>query len=603
MTLLPVLAQHKKVETWYDVKKKILKESYYVLSGQKALLDSVYTSYYITGKMKVNGYYIRGKASGPWEYYYENGNLKMKGLLKDKGNEGKWQYYYENGKLNMEGFMDRGVRDGEWKFYFENERLKAQGSYRREKKEGLWKYYYEDGQFKAQCIFSNDRGNYQEVYPSGNRKSEGDIVGGKSFGLWKYYYENGPLKAEGQEKDGIKEGMWKFYHPSGNLMSEGTYSKGLSEGSWKYYYDNGKLSSEGLESGGKKEGYWKLYYKNGTFKGEGNFVSGDGSYKEYYESGKLKLEGFVKNDRNQGQWKYYYENGTMEGMCFFNEGIGKYTGFYESGKISMEGMIEGGNKTGIWKLYNEDGSIAGYYRTYYENDVPVFKAIAEGSADSTRKDTIAKYAKPKIRIPKRKSRYFIPKVNEFRSLIVSSNPLAIMFYQLPISLEYYFQERLGYELGCIIHRQPFFTAEKNINLNDVFTRGFKVYLRQKFYRRDQEVGMFYFGHELRLSKMDNSVSFADSTGGTVLIKTPVIHQYSMEYSVLIGDRIMGDAKSKGWTIDLFAGIGIGYQLFFNSWSGSMPRYDAQFTDFRRNRISIPFRFGVNIGYAFKKARQ
>jgi len=85
------IAQHKKVETWYDIKKRIPKETYYVLARNHSLLDSVYTTYYNTGKIKVKGYYIRNRATGPWEYYYENGNIKMKGQLKDKLNEGKWQ--------------------------------------------------------------------------------------------------------------------------------------------------------------------------------------------------------------------------------------------------------------------------------------------------------------------------------------------------------------------------------------------------------------------------------------------------------------------------------------------------------------------------------
>ena len=600
MSMQFLFAQHKKVETWYNLKKRIPKESYYVLLKHPSTLDSTYISYYITGKIKVNGYYVKNRATGPWEYYYENGNMKMQGLLKDNFNEGMWKYFYENGNMNMEGEMNKGVREGEWKLYYENGKLKGQGIYKKDKKDGVWKYYYEDGQFKAQCLFDNDRGWYVEVYPSGQKKSEGEIYGGKSFGLWKYFYESGALKGEGQERDGIKEGMWKFYHPNGKLLSEGVYNKGSSEGNWKYYYENGTLSSEGIEKEGKKDGYWKLYYKNGSFKGEGNFISGDGSYKEYYENGKIKLEGFIRNGKNQDQWKYFYENGVMEGMCFFTDGRGKYTGYYENGKLSMEGMIIDGNKSGIWKLYKEDGSIAGYYRTYYENDVAVFKEINNEKSDSLRKDSVEIYAKPKLKIPKKRSRFFLPKVNEFRAIIVSTNPIAPLFFQIPISVEYYYQERMGYELGCILTRAPLVTSENNIPINDGYKRGFSIYLKQKFYQRDQEKGMLYFGHEARFSKMNHYVRTLDtSIVNQQIITTPHLNKYSLQYCILIGDRIMVDAKKHGWTIDLFAGVGLGYNYFDESWKSNHAYYNSLFTEINRNKIEPAFRFGINIGYAFK----
>src|SRR5687768_12775428 len=97
------MAQHKKVETWYDDKKLILKETYYVISKSPTMLDSLYILYYQNGKVKSKGSFVKNKAEGKWEYYYENGNLKSKGELKGGENNGLWTYYYENGNLNMEG--------------------------------------------------------------------------------------------------------------------------------------------------------------------------------------------------------------------------------------------------------------------------------------------------------------------------------------------------------------------------------------------------------------------------------------------------------------------------------------------------------------------
>lgn len=591
-------AQRKKVETFYDQKRLIVKEVYYVLTKPPQNVDSLYVSYYQNGNIKSKGYYEKGKADGPWEYYYENGNPKMKGNLKDNSYHGLWTFYFENGNLNMEGEMKNGQKDGDWKHYYENGNVKSQGFYKKDRKEGLWKYFYEEGIFKAQTVFYNDKGKYTEVYPNGAVKCQGDIVEGKSNGIWKYYYEDGKLKGEGQEKDGVKEGMWKFYHPNGKLMSEGVYNKGKAEGNWKYYYDNGALSSEGSEKNGKKEGYWKLYYKNGSLKGEGNFIADNGDYKEFYESGKLKVEGQIQNGKNHGMWKYYYENGALEGSCFFNNGQGKYTGFYESGKMNMEGTIIDGNKVGIWKLFKEDGSIAGYYKTYYENDVVVFREVPSIPGDTLKKDSLLSYEKPKFRLPKKKSRYFSKKVNEFQSIILSSNPFGVFVSKFPINLEYYFQERLGYEVNYTLIRSPFFMSDKYVDYGDLYKRGFSAHIKQKFYQKDEDIGMFYLAHEIRFTNLNNLVRIRDSTS-TRNYKQLKVDENLLEYSVIFGDRIMKDATQKGWTIDIFVGVGLGLRLINKNWTGDT--FNSYFAELNTRSIAIPFRFGINLGYAFKKS--
>lgn len=596
--------QHIQVQTWYDQKKTLLKEDYFVKSSNAAILDSLYISYYQNGRVKSRGYYTHGKANGIWEYFYENGNPKMKGELKDNISQGYWTYYYENGGINMEGEVIKDQREGQWRFYYENGNIKSEGLYRKNLKNGPWKYYYEDSKSKGTAYFQDDKGKFMEFYPDGTIKSKGEIANGKSNGLWKYYYEDGSLKSEGYEKNGQKEGMWKFYHKNGAVSSEGIFEKGLPEGNWKYFYENGALSSVGDQKEGKKDGYWKLYYNNGNFKGEGNFVRGEGPYKEYYENGKLKIEGQVKNDKSEGPWKYYYENGKLEGSCFFNQGEGNYTGYYESGNKKMEGKIVDGNKVGIWTLYNEDGHLAGYYRTYYENDLPVFREIKD-TLDKAKGDTVTPSNKPRLKIPRKRSRYFTRKVNEYQGFIIAFGPLGIAKKliissqpsAIPFSVEYYFQERLGYELGYVLIRDPFFKSSHEYDV--LYKRGNAFYLRQKFYQRDRDNGMLYFGHEIRYTKIDNSVN-KSGFPGTSHSKGLTLSQSIVEYSVLVGDRLSKDARKKGWTVDVFAGIGIGYRFIARNWDPSVENYERDFLSVKSKGITIPFRFGVNIGYSLKK---
>ena len=587
-----------KVETFYDTKKEILKERFMVLKKNTSVLDSLYTSYFQNGKVKSTGIFKNNKANSHWKYYYEGGNLKMEGPFKDNEHNGYWKYYYETGTVNMEGEIYKDIKEGEWKYYFENGNLKNQGIYRKNKKQGIWKYFNEDGTIKAQAIYENDKGRYTEMYANGSIKSEGDIVNGKSDGPWKYYYENGKLKAEGLEKEGQKEGIWKFYHPNGALASEGMYLKGVQNGKWKHYYDNGNLSSEGDQKDGQKEGYWRLYYSNGNFKGEGNFENGNGPYKEFYESGKIKTEGFVKNDKNEGQWKYYYESGALEGTCHFNNGLGKYVGYYQDGNLKTEGMLNNGNKEGIWKLYKDSGQLAGYYKTYYENDIPIMRLIDTLGVEQPKKDTLGPYIKPTFVARKKKSRFFTPKLNEFQGFILSAGPLGLLYRNIPVNFEYYFQERLGYEINFTLYRSPFFTAEEFIGLNTQYRRGVSVYIRQKFYQPDRDNGMLYLAHEIRYTRMSYFNKIVDTT---VSIDPVTLSkaENKIEYSVLVGDRIIRDSRKEGFTMDIFIGIGLGYRDINNNWEGHKEYETKYFKDVKDQFYAIPFRFGVNVGYVFK----
>lgn len=589
--LTRVSSQHLKVESWYDTQKNILKESYYVLKKSPTVQDSSYISYYHNGKIKSKGNFSRNKANGNWEYFYENGVLKMKGELKENVPHGYWEYFYESGTITMKGNILQGMREGEWEFFYENSNMKTIGKYQKNQKEGLWRYFHEDGSFKAQAEFTKDKGKYKEFFPTGIVKSEGEIIGGKSNGHWKYYYDNGQLKAEGEEKNGMKEGFWKYYFKEGKIASEGNYLKGMEDGKWKYYHENGSISSEGDIKEGQKEGYWKLYYKDGAFKGEGNFKQGDGFYKEYYESGKLKVDGSIKKGKNEGEWKYYYESGIKEGECFFTDGKGYYRGYYENGKMKMEGTIENGNKVGIWKLYNEAGELAGYYKTYYEDEVPVFVPLED--AKTPGKDSIKPIIKPIVKLPKKRSRHYTYKVNEYRDFILSFQPLGLLRHKFPVSLEYYIQERLGLEINYTVLRDPIFKAASSIATNEVFKSGFSAYFKQKLYSKDQDNGMLYWAQEIRFTSLDYLVKHQDTTGTSLLQANEKLY----EFSILFGDRLLRDSRKKGWTIDVFGGLGIGYRSIDRNYQSTAVK-DALFLGLKTRSFTIPLRLGLSVGYLF-----
>ena len=593
-----VTGQGIEIYTYFDEAKSKPKEHYYIKDSISAQLNGPYESFYSSGNVASKGFYKTNIPDSLWQYYYENGHLKMEGLLKNGQNFGNWKYYFENGNLNMQGPIFGSTRQGTWEYYFENGILKSEGGYIDNKKNGIWNYYYEDGTHKAQAYYIKDAGWYKEFYHSGKLKAEGKNVESKSDSTWVFYYEDGNLQAEGNYNNGVRDGNWIFFYENGSKSAEGAYVNGTKDGKWTFFHENGNISSEGALQNNQKEGYWKIFNENGDFTAEGVFKNNDGQYTEYYESGKLKAQGNLKKGENDGQWFYYYEDGSLEGECLFDQGTGDYTGYYSDGTIKMKGKIEDGVNVGIWELYHDDGSLAGYYRPYYEDKEPAYKLVekpAEPHGD---------YMKPAYRYKNSKIRYFDPVINEYRGIILATNPLPMFIGSLPISIEYYFQERLGYELQVRILRDPFFKKNSLVPVNESFERGFDVALRQKFYHPEGDYGMFYFAHEVRLTSINHLSNILDSTSTETTIQESIrIHETKFEYSVLIGDRFMtlyGERMSRssiGITIDGFVGLGIGYRLTEKKYSQN-PAYDQIFNDVNTSKISIAPRIGINIGIVF-----
>ncbi|MFA0964796.1 toxin-antitoxin system YwqK family antitoxin [Roseivirga sp. BDSF3-8] len=587
-------AQTKQKSEYFDARKQHLKATFYLHDDDGTVLHGPYTSYYFSGGKESEGMFVEGEPTGIWSYYWENGHLKMKGELKNQSNFGLWKYYYENGQPQKEGYIYDGLRQDEWKYYYESGGLKSNGKYLDNTRVGIWNYYYEDGFLKAQAFYENGVGTYREFYTSGKLKAEGLNRDGVSDSLWTFYYDEGTIKARGEYEDGVKTGTWSYYYPNGNPSAEGEYTKGEAEGKWTYYHENGVMSSEGMQADGLKEGFWKIYAETGKPMGEGLFVKGEGEYKEFYPSGKLKVKGRIVDETNQGRWEYYYEDGSLEGEVDYIDGEGWYTGYYPDGTRYMTGRIKDNKRVGTWELYSADGSLAGYYRPIYENDKPVFKLVE--SATENTGDNGPGYSRPEYRYRNRKLKYFTPRIGEFRGFVLAANPIATAFGDLPVYAEYYMQERLGYEAVLTLIRNPFFEGDATIDLNEVYTRGFSVTFRQKFYQQDRSIGMLYFGQGLRFVSQKHQVNTDPlSTGEGVRLLKAV--ERRGEYSLFIGDRIVKEAGNSGITIDIWAGLGLGYRYFNKQYDEGIGE-DRLFDEISQSPFAIYPRLGINVGYIF-----
>ena len=579
-------------KTFFDPDKSQIRELI-SLNAADSTLQGKYQSFYQNGSLATKGYYHNNLSDSIWTFYFENGKMKASGKYHRSVQNGKWKYFFENGNQKAEGLLVNGAKEDTWVFYFENGGEKSTGKYENGKKEGIWNYFYEEGKLKAQAYYEKGNGTYKEFYPSGILKMEGQNIDEKSEKEWIYYHETGETEAIGNFKYGLRDGVWQYFHPNGQLAAKGEFKNGEKTGIWKYLYEDGSVNSEGIMKNDQKDGFWKLYYPSGIVKGEGRYDLGSGEYIEFYENGKQKARGAMVSGKKQGTWIYYTEDGVEDGHSFFRNGLGEYKGFYPDGTLKMTGQLEDDRRVGEWSLYNPDGTLAGVYRPVYENERPIFRTSESLHSEKKQETT----AKPEYKYKNNQSRYFTPRVNEFKGYIIATNPLWTVVGKLPVSFEYYMQERLGYETQLTFHNSPFFRKAK---INEISTKGGSLAFKQKFYNEDTELGMFYFGHQIAGGYLLHHVTKIDSSN----ISTPFdvdlnASESQFSYGVFIGNRWMKRAGNAGLTVDFHFGISIATRIFTKEYATSFTN-EGLFKSINQERIFVPVMIGINIGFSGPK---
>ena len=563
-------------------------------------MDGKFSANYLSGGIQSVGSYSAGQQSGAWTYFYENGRKKASGFYSQGKKGGLWRFFFENGELSQEVCYLTNAKAGTIKFYYENGALKSEGEMKDGHFSGPWHYYNEDETLKASVLYAAGRGIYKEVFADGTLKAKGLIIDGKSDSTWTYYFPSGQVEAIGKEKAGVKYGPWQYFFENGQLMSEGTYKEGKENGQWTYFHPNGAQSSKGLLVAGKKDGRWNLFYENGKFLGEGDFDNGDGHYKEFFDDGKLKVEGNIKNGLHVGEWLFFYETGEKEGVCTYGAaGDGDYTGYYPDGSKKISGKLKNGQKTGVWRIYTKTGDLAGLHKTYFDKETPILpKDLSPFKVDSIRAKTIRVPDKPSITLPTKRPKWFTKRINELRGPILGANPFAVIFFSLPVSLEYYWDRRLGYEAFVGVNRSPFFLNHKSSLQkvsNSVYGKGFFAGIRQKLYFDSRKFGAIYIAQELRYT-FDSYRSFNLQTaepGGASTLANSFALQHRFETSFLIGRRLFIDYRQHGTvSIDMFAGVGVGYR---SAYQVSATKIDIRNSS---NKITVPPRIGFSVGYFF-----
>ncbi len=596
-----IFSQNKKIVQYYGLDSTKIKNIIYVKSDSLNVLNGPFSHFFENGKPSILGKHSNNKPSGNWKYYYESGELKQEGIIIGY-QKGYWKFYYENGKVMKEGKLDGNREEGFWTYYYENGHLRKSGDYFEGMKQGKWDYFYEDSVQKAVANFENGTGYYQEFYYDRSLKKEGSLVNGHSEGIWTYYYKNGEIKAKGLELDGSKNGYWEYYFKDGNKSSQGNYTRNRKDGEWIFYQVNGEIKTQGQISKGNRQGQWMTYNADGSFSTSINYKNNQGLYQEFYPNGQIKVSGQLVGAKHLGEWKYFYSDGQLEANCIYADNEGLYTSYYKNGTPKEEGQLIGTHKTGLWKLYGKDGKIV-YLRTVYDKESS--SSVIGDSLFIPNKQVTSKENNPKFiyKQPakwKRNIRWLKPKPNEAKGFIIEVNPIGPLINQLPVSLEYFIQERLGYQLRYTFERDPFFLNHQDFSSEKIVTTGSSIDFTAKVYTRKFDHGMWFIGPNIKgsISKLStNAFTDPDDLNNQNTEKISA-QETTFQFSLTVGNRVVKSFKQSDFTLEVYTGLGVGYRDFDKKYDESISYYQSLFRQEKQGSIFIPFRIGFSIGYFF-----
>ena len=560
-------------KNYFDEQNQKIK-SIISVSIKDSTLEGPYLAYYPNGHKKIEGFYQQNHADSLWTYYHDNGYEKAVGYFLNNEQFGLWRYYDKSGIKQREVTFKNGLKSGVYKDYYIEEKIKSSGGLLNGKKTGLWKEYNQDGVVKNTKLIQNDTILFKcYFYSNGNINEQGTKINKKRSGKWTVFFKNGQVANDGFYKDNTKEGIWVYWNENGLKKAEGNYMLG------------------------KKEGLWNFFDENGNLKSSGNFSNDLGKIKAFDTAGNIQSEGNLLNDKKWGDWIYFDTEGEMIGKAVFKNGLGVYKSFYPDGTLHTTGTLENNKKIGEWMIYDEKGNLEGKYTPFYENSLGTqpqldFEQIINPNLEAQN---------PGFLYKSNLNRYFNKRNQEYKGLILTSGLLNPLFNQISMGLELYFQERLGYEIIYSYYRDPTFKKFTDIDDYKPYEYGHNLLFKQKFYQKDSDLGMAYFGHQISLMLHKHQLNGLDQT--VLPFKTLFIQcrEISLEYGIYIGYKWMKKSDGKGFVLDAFTGVNVGMRQWAQLYDENVI-YDDYFQKVKLEASLLSFNLGIMIGFSTKNMK-
>ena len=249
----------------YDKEHRILEMATY----KDNVLEGENIKYYLSGSVKSEMMYSRGKIEGYVKYYDEKGREVSTLLYKDGREINKIQHIDEDKYDTRSAFSKKqGAESVVWQgpaMAHLNETRKMINEIKFFKKEknlnGMHRTYYKNGHVRYEGRFSNNvpYGEFRTYSLEGKIIGTDNYSGGKLTGISKMYYATGEKLAEYRYKNGKLEGVSSVYKKDGGLITEVSYRNNLLHGSLKSFYENGRLCFESYFSNGEPVGQLRYY--------------------------------------------------------------------------------------------------------------------------------------------------------------------------------------------------------------------------------------------------------------------------------------------------------------------------------------------------------
>ena len=320
--------------------------------------DSLYTEWFETGVVKVEGEYNMDQAVGNWSYYYSDGQLKSVEETKAEDNY-LWEFYLPD-SLHTQTITNG---TGEFITYFMTGGVKEWYSYKDGLKHGAFEEFSHLGFNILKGEFDNGEkhGTWEYTYATGDKEKISNYNKGVLDGDYQYFYDNGQVNVEGEYKAGQKSGKWTWYTNLGTRDMEGMFSEDQQHGSWTYWFPSGELSYLAKYEMGMKAGQWSYFYKNGKKFKEGTFENDvkNGMWRTWYEDETLLMEGMYTDGKEDGEWNNYWDSGDLKNKATFKLGLldGEWLSFSPNGKPKLIGKYKNDLKVGEWQEFFENGRL------------------------------------------------------------------------------------------------------------------------------------------------------------------------------------------------------------------------------------------------------
>ena len=244
----------KMVHNYYDFNHVQVESAgkYYVDElGETNEKHGKWTYYDRLGEVAEIRNYYRDMLHGEVVAYFPNGQKQQEGYFYLDRQDSLYTEWYETGKIKVEGEYDMNEPVGKWKYYYIDGRLKSVEEVRGDDNY-VWEFYLPDSLHTQ--IIKEGNGELVTYYTTGSVKEWYNYKNGLKDGNFEELSIYGYPTLKGSFKEGLKDGKWQYFYYNGDKEKISHYEAGVLNGDYKHYFQNG-VSGPGIQR--KQQEIWK----------------------------------------------------------------------------------------------------------------------------------------------------------------------------------------------------------------------------------------------------------------------------------------------------------------------------------------------------------